>query len=206
MTLNVTQINIGFQPQVIGATGMAFNGIMDATKAGFAAGAIGNEMESFSAGKATADGIATSYGGIQMGALTEGTPVDAANASMMLGMIWYDAYDAFFASINGSGMGDTVTYTQAIQSAQLMAAGGPGNESAITFAGNQSIGNLSAAFETAMMPTGEDASLTSMQGVLILAGHCNAFPTKLQHVGRRTNAPASHCNNATSWNLGLCLR
>ena len=174
---NVTQINIGFQPQVIGATGMAFNGIMDATKAGFAAGAIGNEMESFSAGKATADGIATSYGGIQMGALTEGTPVDAANASMMLGMIWYDAYDAFFASINGSGMGDTVTYTQAIQSAQLMAAGGPGNESAITFAGNQSIGNLSAAFETAMMPTGEDASLTSMQGVLILAGHCNAFPT-----------------------------
>ena len=174
---NVTQINIGFQPQVIGATGMAFNGIMDATKAGFAAGAIGNEMESFSAGKATADGIVTSYGGIQMGALTEGTPVDAANASMMLGMIWYDAYDAFFASINGSGMGDTVTYTQAIQSAQLMAAGGPGNESAITFAGNQSIGNLSAAFETAMMPTGEDASLTSMQGVLILAGHCNAFPT-----------------------------
>lgn len=170
----VTQINIGFQPQVIGATGMAINGIMDATKAGFAAGAIANEMESFSAGKATADGIATSYGGIQMGAMTEGTPVDAANASMMLGMGWYDAYDAFFASINGSqmnnmtGNGEMLTYTQAIQGAQLMAAGGPGNESAITFAGNQSIGNLSAAFETAMMPTGEDASLTSMQGVLLL--------------------------------------
>lgn len=179
----VTQINIGFQPQVIGATGMAINGIMDATKAGFAAGAIANEMESFSAGKATADGIATSYGGIQMGAMTEGTPVDAANASMMLGMGWYDAYDAFFASINGSqmnnmtGNGEMLTYTQAIQGAQLMAAGGPGNESAITFAGNQSIGNLSAAFETAMMPTGEDASLTSMQGVLLLAGHCDAFAT-----------------------------
>ena len=115
---DVTQINIGFQPQVIGATGMAINGIMDATKAGFAAGAIGNEMESFSAGKATGDGIATSYGGIQMGAMTAGTPVDAANASMMLGMGWYDAYDAFFASINGSqmnnmtGNGEMLTTTQ----------------------------------------------------------------------------------------------
>ena len=179
---NVTQINIGFQPQVIGATGMAINGIMDATKDGFSAAAIANEMESFSAGKATADGIATSYGGIQMGAMT-GSPVDAANASMMLGVGWYDAYDAFFASINGSQMNnmtgneEMLTYTQAIQGAQLMAAGGPGNESAITFTGSQSIGDLSAAFETAMMPTGEDASLTSMQGVLIFAGHCNAFAT-----------------------------
>jgi len=173
----VTQINIGFQPQVIGATGMAINGIMDATKAGFSAGAIANEMESFSAGQATADGIATSYGGIQMGAMTEGTPVDAANASMMLGVGWYDAYDAFFASINGSGMGDTVTYTMAIQGLQAGEATAGVNTAGVTFAGNQSIGDLSAAFETAMMPTGEDASLTSMQGVLILAGHCNAFPT-----------------------------
>jgi len=179
----ITQLNIPFQPQVVGATGTAINGIMDLTKAGFAAGAIGNEMESFSAGQATADGIATSYGGIQMGALTSGVAVDAANASMMLGMGWYDAYDAFFASINGSqmnnmtGNGEMLTYTQAIQGAQLMAAGGPGNESAITFAGSQSIGNLSYALESAMMPTGEDASLTSMQGVLILAGHCNAFAT-----------------------------
>ena len=179
----ITQLNIPFQPQVVGATGTAINGIMDLTKAGFAAGAIGNEMESFSAGKATADGLATSYGGIQMGAMTGGVAVDAANASMMIGMGWYDAYDAFFASINGSQMNnmtgneEMLTYTQAIQGAQLIAAGGPGNESAITFAGNASIGDLSYAFESAVMPTGEDASLTSMQGVLILAGHCNAFAT-----------------------------
>jgi hypothetical protein len=179
----VTQINIGFQPQVIGATGMAVNGIMEATKAGFAAGAIGKEMESFSAGKATADGIATSYGGIQMGAMTAGAPVDAANASMMLGMGWYDVYDAYFASINGSQMNNLTgneemfTYTQAIQGIQLMMAGGPGNESEITFAGSGSIGDLSYAFDSAMMPTGEDASLTSTQGVLIFAGHCNAFAT-----------------------------
>ncbi|MDC0285859.1 CD36 family protein, partial [Candidatus Poseidoniaceae archaeon] len=166
----ITQLNIPFQPQVVGATGTAINGIMDLTKAGFAAGAIGNEMESFSAGQATADGIATSYGGIQAGAVT-GSAVDAANASMMLGMGWYDAYDAFFAAMNLSGLGDTVTYTMAIQGLQAGEAAG------VTFAGNASIGDLSYAFDSAVMPTGEDASLTSMQGVLILAGHCNAFAT-----------------------------
>ena len=55
----VTTTNIPFQPQVVGATGLAISGIMDLTKAGFAAAAINNEMTSFSAGKATADGLAT---------------------------------------------------------------------------------------------------------------------------------------------------
>ena len=173
----VTQINIGFQPQVIGATGMAIGGIMDSTKDGFASGAIGKEMESFSAGKATGDGIINSYGGIQLGFMTGGTTVDAANASMMLGVGWYDAYDAYFASINGSGLGDTVTYTMAIQGLQAAEAAGGVNTAGVTFTGNQSIGDLSYAFESAMMPTGEDASLTNMQGVMILAGHCNAYAT-----------------------------
>ena len=90
----ITQLNIPFQPQVVGATSLAINGIMDLTKAGFAAGAMANELESFSAGKATADGLATSYGGIQAGAMTGGTAVDATTASVMLGTGWYDAYDA----------------------------------------------------------------------------------------------------------------
>ena len=96
---------------------------------------------------------------------------------MMLGVGWYDAYDAFFASINGSQMNnmtgaeEMITYTQAIQFVQAGEAAG------VTFAGNASIGDLSYAFDSAVMPTGEDASLTSMQGVLILAGHCNAFAT-----------------------------
>ena len=172
----VTTTNIPFQPQVVGATGLAINGIMDLTKAGFAAGLIGKEMESFGAGKATAEGIATSYGGIQMGAMTGGVAVDAGTASMMLGVGWYDAYDAYFASVNGSQMnnmsggGEMITYTQAIQGLQMA-------EGSVTFAGNGSIGNLSYAFDSAMMPTGEDASLTSMQGVLLLAGHCDAYPT-----------------------------
>jgi hypothetical protein len=189
---DVTQLNIAFQTQVIGATGMAINGIMDATKAGFAAGAIGNEMESFSAGKATADGLATSYGGIQMGAMTGGAMMEAGTASMMIGVGWYDAYDAYFASINGSQMnnlsggGETITYTQAIQGLQA------GEAACVTFAGNASIGNLSYAFESAAMPTGEDASLTSMQGVLLLAGHCDAYPTgNYSTVGADAlNAPA----------------
>ena len=179
----ITQLNIPFQPQVVGATGTAINGIMDLTKAGFAAGAIGNEMESFSAGKATADGIATSYGGIQAGAMTGGAAVDAATASMMLGVGWYDAYDAYFASINGSQMNnmsgaeEMITYTQAIEFVQAGEAAAGVNTAGVTFAGNQSVGDLSYAFDSAVMPTGEDASLTSMQGVLLLAGHCDAYPT-----------------------------
>ena len=96
----VTTTNIPFQPQVVGATGLAIDGIMGLTKAGFAAGLIGQEMESFGAGKVTAEGIATSYGGIQMGVQADGTmgsPVNASTASMILGVGWYDAYDAYFA-------------------------------------------------------------------------------------------------------------
>ena len=172
----VTTTNIPFQPQVVGGTGTAVAGIMDLTKAGFAAGAIGKEMESFSAGKATADGLATQYGGIQAGAMTGGAMVTAADASTMIGIGWYDAYDAYFAAVNGSGMnnmtgnGESITYTQAIQGVQAA-------EGSVTFAGNQSIGDLSYAFESAVMPSGENAALTTMLGVLLYAGHCDAYPT-----------------------------
>ena len=40
----VTQLNIAFQTQVIGATGMAIGGIMDATKAGFTAGMLAQDL------------------------------------------------------------------------------------------------------------------------------------------------------------------
>ena len=39
----ITQLNIPFQPQVVGATGTAISGIMDLTKVGFAAGVMGIE-------------------------------------------------------------------------------------------------------------------------------------------------------------------
>ena len=39
------------------------------------------------------------------------------------------------------------------------------------------MGDISYALDSATWVTGEDASLTSMNGVLLLAGHCDAFPT-----------------------------
>jgi hypothetical protein len=172
----ITQLNIPFQPQVVGATGMAIEGVMDLTKVGFSAGVMAIELESFSAAKKTAEDLEMSYMGIQAGAVTGG-PVDAANASMMLGVGYYDAFDAFFAATNSSGMnnmsgaGETITYTQAIQGTQAAAG------QAVTFAGNASMGDISYAMDSATWITGEDASLTSMNGVLLLAGHCDAFPT-----------------------------
>ena len=72
---------------------------------------------------------------------------------------------------NMQGMGETITYTQAIQGQQAVAGG-------VTFAGNASITDLTYAFDSAVMPTtGEDVSLSGMVGVMVLAGHCNAFPT-----------------------------
>ena len=178
----ITQLNIPFQPQVVGATGLAINGVMDATKAGFTAGVMAIELESFSAAKKTAEDLEMSYMGIQAGAVT-GSPVDAANASTMIATGWYDAYDAYFAAINGSGLNNmpgfppTVTYTQAIQGQQQQEAAAGVNDAGVTFAGNASMGDFSAAMDSATWITGEDASLTSMNGVLLLAGHCDAMPT-----------------------------
>ena len=171
----ITQLNIPFQPQVVGATGTAINGIMDLTKVGFAAGAIGQEMESFSAAKAAALWVSNTMAGGYV-AYTDGVTMDEANASIAIGMNWYDTFDGYFALINGSGMnnmtgnGEMITYTQAIQGAQAA-------EGSVTFAGNQSIGDLSYAFNSAVMPTGENAALSTMLGVLLYAGHCDAYPT-----------------------------
>ena len=171
----ITQLNIPFQPQVVGATGLAISGIMDLTKAAFAAGAINNEMTSFSAGKVTAEWVANTMAGGYV-AFTDGQTMDAANASTAIGISWYDQFDAFFAASNTSGMNNmpgfppTVTYTQAIQGQQAEAGG-------VTFTGNASITDLTYAFDSAVMPTGEDVSLTGMVGVMVLAGHCNAFQT-----------------------------
>ena len=82
----VTTTNIPFQPQVVGATGLAISGIMDLTKAGFAAGAINNEMTSFSAGKVTAEWVSSTMAGGYV-AYTDGETLDASNASTVIGMI-----------------------------------------------------------------------------------------------------------------------
>ena len=175
----VTTTNIPFQPQVVGATGPAISGIMDLTKAGFAAGAINNEMTSFSAGKVTAEWVSNTMAGGYV-AYTDGETTDPANASIAIGMNWYNQFDAYFAATNMSGYNNvsgypaTVNYTQAIQGQQQ--AAGETNLSKM-FTGSSSITDLTYAFDSAVMPTGEDVSLSGMVGVMVLAGHCNAFPT-----------------------------
>ena len=57
--VEITQLNIGFTPQVIGATGMAINGIMDLTKVGFAAQMINQDMNTTQAGVATTGDLCT---------------------------------------------------------------------------------------------------------------------------------------------------
>ena len=179
----ITQLNIPFQPQVVGATGMAIDGVMDLTKVGFSAGVMAIELESFSAAEKTASDLEMSYMGIQAGAMTGGVTVDPANASMMIGVGWYDAFDAYFAATNSSemnnmsGAGEMITYTQAIQGLQAQEAALGANTAGVTFAGNASISDLSTAFDSAVFGT-ENAALTDMQGVLLLAGHCDAMPTE----------------------------
>ena len=60
--VEITQLNIGFTPQVIGATGLAVNGIMDLTKVGFAANNMNQDLNTTQAGTATANTIAVTTG------------------------------------------------------------------------------------------------------------------------------------------------
>ncbi|MCP2505020.1 MAG: hypothetical protein NLN65_06975, partial [Candidatus Poseidoniaceae archaeon] len=57
--VEITQLNIGFTPQVIGATGVAINGIMELTKVGFAANNMNQDLNTTQAGTATAATIST---------------------------------------------------------------------------------------------------------------------------------------------------
>ena len=90
--VQITQLNIGFTPQVIGATGTAINGIMDLTKVGFAAQMINQDMNTTQAGTATVSDICAA-GGISI-------PCDGA-----MGMNWaMGAYAAWMASDTGAGI------------------------------------------------------------------------------------------------------
>ena len=64
--VQITQLNIGFTPQVIGATGMAINGIMDLTKVGFAAQMINQDMNTTQAGTATTGDLCTTVVVVQI--------------------------------------------------------------------------------------------------------------------------------------------
>ena len=150
----VTQLNIAFQTQVIGATGLAIEGIMDTTKLAFTTGMLANDLENGAPAAAVAAGTA---GGLaQMGGIN-------AMTTAGMGAAYYDAFDAYFAASNLSGMGTSVNYTMATMNA---------NASDVHM-----FADLTTAFESAMMPTGENVSLTSSLGVLAFAGHCDSYAT-----------------------------
>ena len=163
----VTQINIGFQPQVIGATGMAINGIMDLTKVAFSAGMLGNDLENMQAGTATATTISAQVAGAAAGINASGVPQETADAMAPAAVAngWFDAFDAYFAAMNlsgfnnASGMDETISYSQAM-----------GGQMA-------NFTDMSKAMNSAIMPTGESAALTGGLGVLLLAGHCSSYAT-----------------------------
>jgi hypothetical protein len=55
----ISQLNIQFRPQIIGATGTAFNGIMELTKIGFSSGMMNQDLNTTQAGIATAASLSS---------------------------------------------------------------------------------------------------------------------------------------------------
>ena len=53
----ISQLNIAFTPQVVGATGTAINAVMDITKTGFVSGVLDIHMKQVSAAIGVADEI-----------------------------------------------------------------------------------------------------------------------------------------------------
>jgi len=161
----VTQLNIAFQTQVIGATGMAIGGIMDATKAGFTAGMLAQDLTSLWPGVAAASAMSTTYADTV--AAVAGLGGNETTASTMIGDNFYAGWDAYFAANNLSQAGTHVNYTMATNS-------------------RASFDDLTYAFTGAVFPgSGEDVSLLSDVGTMVFAGHCDAYPTDLTNATTR---------------------
>lgn len=160
----VSQLNIAFQTQVIGATSLAIDGIMDTTKAAFTTGMLAQDLESLHAGAPTAtrtvEGLASTTSAlVNMSMSAE--MAEAAAPAAMADTFWAGYSAAFQAAAN-------VSYN--------MANGLHSNFSA-NFSNDASI-NMSYAFYNAMGPGGEDIALTRALGATLLSGHCSSFPTE----------------------------
>ena len=91
----LTQLNIQFRPQLIGATGTAINGIMELTKIGFASGMVGQDLNTTQAGVATAQFISTmanTVGGAGFGTYAYGA-LTAAEAAGQVSVILPNTLD-----------------------------------------------------------------------------------------------------------------
>ncbi|MGB1484563.1 MAG: hypothetical protein ACPG9E_01060 [Poseidonia sp.] len=155
----VSQLNIAFQTQVIGATGMAIEGIMDATKAGFATANLANDLENMQAGIATASTMQSHLAGasalMQSFGMDEAS-ADAAAPDSVADGFWDNFVPGFEAA---TGMSPMPVY---------------GLESDTTAAFN----SATIAFHSALGPNGEDIALTTPLGSTFMAGHCDGFPTE----------------------------
>ena len=185
----VTQLNIAFQTQVIGATGMAVEGIMDVTKVAFTAGMLAQDLESLGAGQMTADTMVSHIAGAS--ALMQSMSMPEAMADDLAGAAVADGFwDAAAQSVSDQS-GGMMTLAEMYEL-------GEDQEANFT--------NTSAnyAFYNAMMPTGEDISLTGMLGVLVLAGHCDSYPTEnmsslMAAVGGGTGEMTGVMQRASLW-------
>ncbi|MDA0925954.1 MAG: hypothetical protein O3C36_04860, partial [archaeon] len=188
---DVSQLNIAFQTQVIGATGLAIGGIMDVTKAAFTAGMLGQDLESLGAGQMTAEMMSSHIADASNG--MQGEPfnmpeamADDLAASIVANNFW-DLTAASFSEQTGGNM--TIGEMYEI-----------GESTSANF--DNASGNY--AFYNAMMPTGEDIALTGMLGVLVLAGHCDSYPTEnmstlMAAVGGGTGEMTGVMQRASLW-------
>ena len=146
----VSQLNIAFNPQVVGATGTAIDAVMGITKTGFASGVIGIHFQQVSAAKEVADYNLYNIQNLQA---VEGyivmLPSDA-ESYYLDGMfdLFNEAYGDAFLDDN------TTTY---------MAEGGVRPE------WNSTDVDLEYAFREAVGPSGEDISLLNYMGPLVYA-------------------------------------
>ncbi len=146
----VSQLNIAFNPQVVGATGTAIDAVMGITKTGFASGVIGIHFKQVSAAKEVADYNLYNIQNLQA---VEGYIVmlpDDAESYYLDGMfdLFDEAYGDAFLDDN------TTTY---------LAEGGVRPE------WNSTDVDLEYAFREALGPSGEDISLLNYMGPLVYA-------------------------------------
>ena len=57
----ISQLNIAFNPQIVGATGSAINAVMDITKTGFVSGVLDIHMKQVSAAVSVSNEIKTEH-------------------------------------------------------------------------------------------------------------------------------------------------
>ena len=143
--VEITQLNIGFTPQVIGATGMAINGIMDLTKVGFAAQMINQDMNTTQAGTATTGDLCT-------------MEVEVLNVTMQQGIpchLWANGAESEWKA-SETGMG-------------IMAANEQAGHNLSNTNGNWSSGDLDNAMENTSSPADSEFNMSLMDPIGVVA-------------------------------------